>query len=64
MDQDLLVFQEKKEGEKSMTENEKRLISEILSLSIESRAQLTEILTQSLEETFNDDLKSVLLHEI
>jgi hypothetical protein len=47
-----------------MIEVEKRLITEILSLSIESRAQLVEILTQSLEETFNDDLKSALLREI
>jgi hypothetical protein len=34
-----------------MTEVEKRLISEILSLSLESRVQLVEILTQSREET-------------
>jgi hypothetical protein len=47
-----------------MTEVEKRLISEVLSLSLESRVQLVEILTQSLEETFNDDLKSALLQEI
>jgi hypothetical protein len=53
-----------REGAKTMTEVEKRLISEILSLSSESRVQLVEILTQSLEETFNDDLKSALLQEI
>ncbi len=43
-----------------MTEIEKRLISEMLNLSLESRSQLVEILTQSLEQNYNDSLKDVL----
>jgi hypothetical protein len=43
-----------------MTEVEKRIISEMLALSLETRAQLMEILTQSMDETYSEDFKTFL----
>ncbi len=46
-----------------MTGVEKRLVSEMLALPLESRAQLMEVLAQSLDEPYNEDFK-VFLREI
>jgi hypothetical protein len=43
-----------------MTEVEKRIISEILALPFETKAQLVEILTQSMDETCSEDFTAVL----
>jgi hypothetical protein len=43
-----------------MTEVEKRIILEMLVLPLETRAQLMEILAQSMDETCSEDLKAML----
>ena len=56
----VIIISRAKGGKIYLTDVEKRLITEILSLSLESRAQLMEIIAQSMDENYDENLKAVL----